>query len=171
MRLTSRLGRILINCLDGNFFEDVEMTTRMHRSMIVAGGTAALAIFLIVLTTPGADGPAKSDGAQIRAGDRLFLHVVDALPKQPIKGVYRVELSGKVPLGFVYGRVQVAGLTPEAAEKRVQEQLATLIKNPVVSLAWYDPVAHGEPALRERVSKLESELAELRAAVEKLRKP
>jgi protein involved in polysaccharide export with SLBB domain len=139
--------------------------------MTVAGGAAALAILLVVLTSLGADGPEKSNAAQIRVGDRLFVQVVDALPKQPIKGVYPVELSGKLPLGFSYGRIQVVGLTPEAAEVRVREHLAMVLKDPVVSLTWYDPIAHGEPALRDRVTKLERELVELREAVEKLRKP
>jgi protein involved in polysaccharide export with SLBB domain len=142
--------------------------------MTFAGGAAVFAILLVVLTSPGADGPEKSDAAQIRAGDRLFVHVFDALPDRPIKGVYPVELSGKVPLG-AYGRVHVAGLTPEGAEVRVRDHLKQIIKNPVVSLTWYDPIAHGEgrgePALRDRITKLEKELIELREAVEKLRKP
>lgn len=95
-----------------------------------------------------------SDSAHIRVGDRLYVHVADTLPNQPIKGVYKVEPSGKVPLG-AYGRVLVAGLTPEAAEARVREHLASIIKNPSVSLTWYDPIAHGEQARTDRVTKQE----------------
>lgn len=145
------------------------MTTRMVRSSIVAGGATVLAVFLVGLTTLGADGPAKNE-AQIRVGDRLFLQVGDVLPNQPIKGVYRVEYSGKLPLGYSYGRVEVAGLTPEAAETRIRDQLKAIVKNPVVSLTWYDPVAHGAPGLTERVTKLEKEVTELRGLVDKLRK-
>ncbi len=162
------------------------MTTCMDHRTIVAG--AAIAWAALFLASAGADDSAPDNIARIRAGDRLFLQVNTTLPGNPINGVYRVEPSGKVPLGPGYGRVQVSGLTPEQAEVKVREHLATIIKDPQVSLTWYDPVAHGsrrqgqapadrQPAgaeahrpqagdghvrdLLDRVSKLEREMEKL----------
>jgi len=152
--------------------EEVVMTPRVYGSAALVCGSAALATLLFSLAAPGADEPAKRDTGRIRASDRLYLHVATEQGGEPIKGVYRVEPSGKVPLGF-YGRVQVAGLTPEDAEVKVREHLEKLENGPFrprVSLTWYDPVVHGKPALHDRVARLEKEVGELRDAVEKLRK-
>jgi hypothetical protein len=96
---------------------------------------------------------------------------VSFLPDQPILGVYRVEASGKIPLGYSYGRVQVKGMTLEEAERAVREHLAAFIKNPQVSLTQYDPlILGGDSELERRVQHLEKEVRQLRAAVEGLRK-
>jgi len=82
---------------------------------------------------------------RIKVGDRLYIRVPDALPNNPIQGGYRVEPSGKVPLGPSYGRVAVSGLTPEEAEAKIRDHLARLLRDrdPQVSVTWYDPVVHG----------------------------
>jgi RNA polymerase sigma factor (sigma-70 family) len=86
--------------------------------------------------------PEGSTG-RIQVGDRLYIRALNTLPGNPINGGFRVEPSGKVPLGPFYGRVQVSGLTPEEAEAKIKDHLAHLIGDPEVSLTWYDPVVHG----------------------------
>jgi protein involved in polysaccharide export with SLBB domain len=122
-----------------------------------------------------AGGQGKAD--RIQPGDRLFIHVANTLPGYPIHAVYRVEPSGKVALGPVYGRVAVAGGSLEDAEAKIQAHLGEIFRNPYASVTRYDPVANGgggpDPvlALERRVQQLEEELRELRAALDALRKP
>jgi protein involved in polysaccharide export with SLBB domain len=116
------------------------------------------------------DNPKKQDD-KIQAGDRLFLRVLSTIPNQPIEGIYRVEPSGKLPLGFGYGRVEVVGSTPEEAESRIKKHLENLLAvPPTVLVTRYDPIVHGEPGLRTRIERLERELKELREVVDQLRK-
>ena len=127
---------------------------------------AAFAVFLaaFLLWAGAASSNAATDNvARIRAGDLLYIQSDSTLPGNPIGGVFKVEPSGKVPLGPVYGRVEVSGLTPEEAEDRVREHLAKTIKNPHVLLTWYDPIAHGSRDLAERVQRLEKQLKNLQA--------
>jgi hypothetical protein len=86
---------------------------------------------------------AKDSTGRIQIGDRLYIRVLNTLVGNPINGGYRVEPSGKVPLGPSYGRVQVNGLTPEEAEVKIRDHLAAMLRDPQVSLTWYDPVVHG----------------------------
>ncbi len=132
---------------------------------------AVLAVALaFVAGTPGAGQdkaqPAKED--RIRAGDRLHIHAVNVLPEVPIKGVFRVEPSGKVALGPGYGRVLVEGLTPEQAEADIRKHLLNIVRDPWVCVTRYDPVADG--GSDSRLRHLEEEIKALREAVEKLRK-
>ncbi len=87
--------------------------------------------------------PSLGGTGRIKVGDRLYIRVLNALSDNPIHGGYRVEPSGKVPLGPTYGRVLVSGLTPEEAEGKIRDHLAKLLRNPQVSVTWYDPVVHG----------------------------
>lgn len=87
---------------------------------------------------PGTSKPTKvanGDGDIIHPGDRL---VIEGSME---KGVYRVEPSGKVSLG-IYRRVEVAGLTLEQAETKIQEYLHKVRPNSYVDLAVtrYDPL-------------------------------
>jgi RNA polymerase sigma factor (sigma-70 family) len=90
------------------------------------------------------DKPRAADNTvRIQPGDRLYVRVADTFPGNDINGGFRVEPSGKVPLGPRYGRAQVSGLTPEEAEIRVRDHLKSLLHDPQVSLTWYDSVVHG----------------------------
>ena len=110
---------------------------------------------------------------RITAGDRLFLQSTGTIPHEPIEGIGRVEPTGNLPLGLGYGRVKVAGLTPEEAEARIRDHLIKVVslQNPRVSVTWYDPEVHGPGSLADRITLLEREVTRLREAVEKLRKP
>ena len=59
------------------------------------------------------------------------------LPNEPIGGSYAVGPDGQVDLGYSYGKVAVAGLTPEQARTAVGKHIADLhsIKPPIVSVA------------------------------------
>jgi RNA polymerase sigma factor (sigma-70 family) len=115
----------------------------------------------------------KDDVVRIKAGDHLFLDLADPIPGEPLKGVGRVEPSGSLSLGPTYGRVKVAGLTPEEAEAHFRDHLTKVVglQKPRVSITWYDPEVHGPGTLADRITLLEREVARLREAVEKLRKP
>ncbi len=70
----------------------------------------------------------------ISSGDLLCVIVPDALPDAPIDNYYVVEPLGTIALGPAYGRVQVGGLSLEAAEKAVQKKLEQIIKEPLVQI-------------------------------------
>ncbi|MBX9584584.1 MAG: polysaccharide biosynthesis/export family protein, partial [Gemmataceae bacterium] len=124
--------------------------------------------------TPAAT-PAADD--RIRPGDRLrIIAGGGSLTEPPATGVI-VEPSGQVPLGGWYGRVKVAGLTPEEAEAAIVEHLKKWHGGEgqwaqVVRWGQFpiDPGAPGVGLLEDRVRKLEQEVAELKKAVDELRK-
>jgi polysaccharide export outer membrane protein len=59
------------------------------------------------------------------------------LPNEPIGGAYAAGPDGQVDLGYSYGKVTVAGLTPEQARAAIAKHVAELhgIKAPAVSVA------------------------------------
>jgi RNA polymerase sigma factor (sigma-70 family) len=120
---------------------------------------------------PVAPAPDKSDTIQV--GDILVIRVNAPLPDQPIQGLYQVEPSGKVALGFSYGRVKIQGLSLEEAEVAVKAHLKALLKEPEVSLTRPVPAPGGEgtnPKLEHRLQQLEKEVRALRSAIDELRK-
>ena len=70
----------------------------------------------------------------IKVGDLLLIYVAGTILDRPIHGVYLVEPAGSVPLGPVYGRAKVQGLTLEGAEKAIEEKLKEVAGNPQVSV-------------------------------------
>jgi polysaccharide biosynthesis/export protein len=60
--------------------------------------------------------------------DVLAIMVTDALPQQPIQGLYAVEPDGTVNLGFTYGSVQVVDKTIEEAKAAVEAYLRNILK-------------------------------------------
>jgi beta-lactamase regulating signal transducer with metallopeptidase domain/protein involved in polysaccharide export with SLBB domain len=80
--------------------------------------------------------PAAAAANGIQPLDLLTIRVAGTIIDEPIDGVYLVEPSGQVTLGPVYGRVELKGLTLEAAEAAVQKQLAkTLARTDVQVIA------------------------------------
>ena len=52
----------------------------------------------------------------------------ELLPNQPIDGLYRVEVSGDVNLGFDYGSVAIGGKTIPEAKKAIEDKLKQRFK-------------------------------------------
>jgi polysaccharide export outer membrane protein len=76
------------------------------------------------------------------------------LPNEPISGAYAVGPDGQVNLGYSYGKVAVAGLTPEQARAAISKHIADVhsIKPPAASVSprrvrGAEPI-HGEHAVR-----------------------
>jgi protein involved in polysaccharide export with SLBB domain len=68
--------------------------------------------------------------------DVLQVRVLGTLPDQPIDGYFLVESPGTLALGPAYGRVQVKGLTTDAAEKAIETTLKETLQKPEVFVAW-----------------------------------
>jgi polysaccharide biosynthesis/export protein len=60
--------------------------------------------------------------------DAIVIQVSDALPDQPIAGLYPVDPEGTVNLGFNYGSVRVAGMTLAEAREAITKHLQTALK-------------------------------------------
>jgi polysaccharide export outer membrane protein len=67
--------------------------------------------------------------------DALQIQVADALPNEPIAGIYVVEPEGTVNLGLSYGSVPVAGLSLEQARASITTQLRRVLTGPKVVVA------------------------------------
>jgi protein involved in polysaccharide export with SLBB domain len=77
-----------------------------------------------------------------------------------IQGTVTVEAGGTVPLGPRWGRVKVAGLTPEEAEQAIVKHLKGRgLAEPLVLVTF---ATDRGATLEERVRRLEQELSELR---------
>lgn len=61
---------------------------------------------------------------RIEPGDRIEIRT---LPDAGLDGTYRVENSGKVPLGPAYGRLTLAGVTLESAEAKLKKHLSKIL--------------------------------------------
>ena len=72
----------------------------------------------------------------ISPGALLSINAVGVLKDQPIQGTYTVEPTGTVALGPAYGRVQVKGLTLEAAEEAIQKKLKEIFTKPEVQVTF-----------------------------------
>ena len=67
--------------------------------------------------------------------DTVSIEVLNTLPDQPISGVYQVEATGRINLGPSYGSVQAAGLSIDQLQKMIEEKLAEILREPIVSVA------------------------------------
>jgi polysaccharide export outer membrane protein len=62
--------------------------------------------------------------------DVLGIQVTNTLPNAPIMGLYSVEPSGAVNLGFTYGTVKLTGQTIEEAKVSIEQSLKRNLKPP-----------------------------------------
>lgn len=72
---------------------------------------------------------------QLRTTDILSIQVEGTLPNAPIAGAFAVESGGFVNLGFPYGRVRVADLTPDQAKQAIEDHLRQYLREPFVSVS------------------------------------
>jgi protein involved in polysaccharide export with SLBB domain len=61
---------------------------------------------------------------RIEALDEIHVQAREVLPQEPINGTYTVDGQGQIDLGYSYGKVAVAGLTPEEATSALKRHLA-----------------------------------------------
>ncbi len=101
-----------------------------------------------IAETDGLAGPASPDQGKpasgtVRPREILVIKVAGTAVDQPIDGEFVVESDGRVALGPSYGRVKVGGLTLEAAEEALREQLGRILQNPAVQITrpWRGPSA------------------------------
>ena len=120
-------------------------------------------------TEVGAGSPRPAPVDRIKAGDILRIEVTGTKPDQDIDGVFQVDLSGNIALGFTYGQVKVQGLSLEDAEAAIDKHLKLFLKDHHVSVTR-SIRAEDVRDLQRRVQQLEKEVQSLRSAVEELRK-
>ena len=97
------------------------------------------------------------------------IHATGTLPSESVRGTFLVEPSGKVALGPVYGRVEVQGLTLEAAEAVVRKHLSAWLKSTAVSVTRSVAVP-GVEELDAASGSWRTTFRMLRLEVEELRK-
>jgi beta-lactamase regulating signal transducer with metallopeptidase domain/protein involved in polysaccharide export with SLBB domain len=83
---------------------------------------------------PSSDGTYSQDSYRIAPLDSIRISVMGAGPDAPIQGQYWVEQGGTVALGPAYGRVKVAGMTIEDAEKALLVHLREYLRDPKVQV-------------------------------------
>jgi protein involved in polysaccharide export with SLBB domain len=145
-------------------------TVPLQRDRRAVSSVVVVALLALLACAPWAGSQATKEAQKadlIQPGDRLHIHATSTLPDLPIQGVFRVEPSGQVALGPVYGRVQIKGLTLEQAETVIGRRLGEIVRNAAVCVTRYDPLPRGhdlerQEALERRVRRLEKELAELK---------
>ncbi len=68
--------------------------------------------------------------------DALYLFAEGAPEGEPVNGIYPVDPDGTINLGpRYYGQINVAGMTPQEAEKAISKQLARRLQNPAVAVS------------------------------------
>jgi polysaccharide export outer membrane protein len=67
---------------------------------------------------------------RLEPGDILQIQVPDALPNEPLSGVFLVEPEGSINLGLSYGSVRVVGMTVDEARAAIRRQLLRVLKEP-----------------------------------------
>lgn len=71
----------------------------------------------------------------IKPLDSLAIQVSGTVKEKEIYGLYPIEPGGTVNLGLGFGAVQVAGLTIEEAQQKVQDHLGKILKNATVQVS------------------------------------
>jgi polysaccharide export outer membrane protein len=74
---------------------------------------------------------------RLEAGDVLQIQVPDALPNEPLSGVFLVEPEGSINLGLSYGAVRVLGMTADEARIAIRRQLLRVLKDPRPVITLY----------------------------------
>jgi polysaccharide export outer membrane protein len=62
--------------------------------------------------------------------DALAIRATGTLPNSPIEGIYSVDTSGAVDLGFTYGTVSLYGQTLKEVKKTIEEHLKKRLQPP-----------------------------------------
>ncbi len=78
--------------------------------------------------------PRLPNSYRIAISDVLQIRVTGTILEQPIDGYFLVEGKGVVTLGPAYGRVNVANMTIEEANRAITKSLRFILKEPKVSV-------------------------------------
>jgi len=78
---------------------------------------------------------------EVQRLDQLQIQADGVLEDRPVQGTYIVGPNGSVDLGPPYGSVEVAGLTTDEAQAKIQDALAEILANPIVTLSLAAPSA------------------------------
>jgi protein involved in polysaccharide export with SLBB domain len=109
--------------------------------------------------TPAAASRQSTDVLQ--PGDRVMIHAVGVSENDPIAREYVIEPNGSVALGPTYGRVQIAGLSAEQAERAIVAQLERMFRSAKVQ------ITHAGGAVRQtELESLREDVRALRALLE-----
>ncbi len=79
----------------------------------------------------------RTTSYNLSSGDSVKVIATGVYPDQPIDDVYRIEPTGAIALGPIYGRIKIAGLTPIEAEQKVQKLLETILTDVRVQITLY----------------------------------
>jgi serine/threonine protein kinase/protein involved in polysaccharide export with SLBB domain len=79
--------------------------------------------------------------------DLLCVRASGVLLDQPLDGFFLTEAEGTLPLGPAYGRVQVRGLTLDAAEKAIEKSLKRDFAKPLVQVTLPTELQGKTPAI------------------------
>lgn len=101
----------------------------------------------------------------IQPNDVIQLDVGDPIPDHPIKGLYRVEPTGHVALGALYGRILLQDLSLMEAEEKLKAHLSKFIKPPIGLMITLPLPTENSP----RITELESRVEKLEVEVQRLR--
>lgn len=164
--------------LSGLTVEEAEDALAAHLREVVKFREPRVEVIRLDWAVTAAPAGVKPAADAIRPGDRLAIESGSMAGATPVRGVYRVDAAGKVPVG-VHGRVEVGGLTVEEAEDAIRKKLAFLPgggnevlvtrPDPAPDRDEVEPAADGGK-LKDRVRRLEREVADLKKAVEELRR-
>jgi polysaccharide biosynthesis/export protein len=76
----------------------------------------------------------RSETDIFQQGDVIQITAPGAFQTAPIDGLFVVQSSGAVDLGYNYGAVRVAGLTREKAQQEIVKHLAVTLKEPATTV-------------------------------------
>jgi hypothetical protein len=95
----------------------------------------------------------------IKPDQVLQIDTIGTLVDAPINGLHLVDPDGYVNLGAVYGKVNVAGMTGDAAEAAILAHLQRLLRDPQVTVSIVGSRDTWELA---RIAELEAEVERLK---------
>ncbi len=74
----------------------------------------------------------------LQPSDTIKIVATGVYPDQPIDDTYVIGPDGMINLGPVYGRINVAGITLEEAEKILQRELSQILENARFQISLYE---------------------------------
>jgi beta-lactamase regulating signal transducer with metallopeptidase domain/protein involved in polysaccharide export with SLBB domain len=165
-------GRVRI---EGMTIAEAEAALKKHLEAFVR---RAYVQVTIPESSPARSGVRSGEAYRITPGDVLQVIAANVPADMPLADDFMVEPGGTLPLGPVYGRAKVAGLTFEEAEAAIKKQLERIAENPHVQVTlggWRNKSGHSMVDANERYDSAnaatdpQTTLARSREEIEALR--